>query len=242
MNVNTHKTIKKMGLLKSFAIFIPASLVFMLETYYLIPYLSQKTGQETVLLWFIVAGLGMFLPLILIALAILKSEGYGINTNTWRDRLRFQPLTRADWIWSIGALIVIGLFSGVIMKCLEIAVGEFDHTPPFMAFEPLAPGRYWLLLVWLPYWLLNIMGEEILWRGVMLPRQEAAFGHFAWLVQAVGWGMFHLAFGWQLLLTLIPILCILPYVGQTRKNSWIGVIIHAGLNGPSFIAIALGML
>ena len=240
--METQKTIKRMGWLQSGSLFIPAAFMLMVETHYLIPYLSSKTGQETILFWFIVAGIGMFFPLILVALVILNREGYGLRRSTWRERLRFKPLTQADRMWSIGSLVMIGLFSVIVMKGLEIAVGTFDHSPPFMAFEPLTPGRNWLLAVWLPYWILNIMGEEILWRGVMLPRQEIAFGNTAWLVHAAGWALFHAAFGWQLLITLLPILVIQPYVVQKRKNSWIGVIIHGGFNGPSFLAIALGML
>jgi membrane protease YdiL (CAAX protease family) len=242
MHIDNQRTIKRMGLLKSFSILIPAALILMVETRYLIPYLSHKTGQETILFWFIVAGVGMFLPLLLAALAILNVEGYGLQRNTWRERLRFKPLTRADWVWSIGSLVTIGFLSVAVMKGLERAIGTFDHSPPFVVFEPLTSGRYWLLAVWLPYWILNIMGEEILWRGVMLPRQEAAFGRYAWLVNAAGWALFHVAFGWQLLITLLPILVIQPYVVQKRKNSWVGVFIHAGMNGPSFLAIAFGML
>jgi membrane protease YdiL (CAAX protease family) len=242
MHVETQKTIKRMGLLKSFSLFIPAALILMVETHYLIRYLSRRTGQETILFWFIVAGVGMFLPLLLAALAILNVEGYGLQRNTWRERLRFKPLTRTDWVWTIGSLVTIGLLSVVVMKGLERAIGTFDNSPPFLVFEQLTPGRYWLLAIWLPYWILNIMGEEILWRGVMLPRQEAAFGRYAWLVNASGWALFHVAFGWQLLIILLPILVIQPYVVQKRKNSWVGVIIHAGVNGPSFLAIAFGML
>jgi membrane protease YdiL (CAAX protease family) len=77
-----------------------------------------------------------------------------------------------------------------------------------MTFEPLTQGRYWLLLVWLPYLILNIMGEELLWRGVMLPRQEASFGTNTWIVHGMGWALFHVAFGWKLLLTMLPLIFI----------------------------------
>lgn len=182
--------VQKLGLAGSFAIYIPAAILMVVLTKYLIPYLSEVTGQETILFWFLVAG----------------------------------------------------LLSGLVMMVVERLTGGFDHSPAFMSFEPLSAGRYWLLLVWLPYWLLNILGEEFLWRGVMLPRQEAAFGEKAWLVHGVGWGLFHIAFGWQLLLTLLPLMFILPYVAQKTRSTWVGVIMHAGLNGPSFIAISLGLM
>ena len=236
------KPLKKMGFFFSFSIFIPAALLMLVLTKYLIPFLSETTGQETVLFWFIVAGLGIFLPLIITAAVILKIEGYPINRKTLTERLRFKRLTKRDMIWSIGGILLILIFSGLIMKGLELLIGEFDHSPPFMSFEPLSKGRLWLLAAWFPYWIFNIMGEEILWRGVMLPRQELAFGKYAWLIHGIGWGIFHIAFGWQLLVTLLPIIFIQSFVVQKTKNSWTGVIIHGGINGPSFIAIALGLL
>lgn len=234
--------LKKLGLLGSYAIYIPASVLISVMTKYLIPYLSEVTGQETVLFWFIVGGLGVFTPLIITGIIILKSEGYGCSMKTITERLRFRKLTKRDLIWAIGGMIAVGAFSGLAMKGLELAIGKFDHSPPFMSFEPLNSGRYWLLAVWAPYWILNILGEEFLWRGVMFPRQELVFGKYTWLIHGIGWGLFHIAFGWQLLITLLPIIFIQSYVVQKTKNSWTGVIIHGGLNGPAFIAICFGLI
>lgn len=240
--MDNEKELKELGLTSSFAIYIPAALLMYLLTNYLIPYLSKTTGQETILFWFIVAGLGVFTPLIITGVLILKFEGLKFSKNILTERLRFRKLSSSDLIWSIGGLLLVGVFSGIIMFILELFIGKFDHSPAFMSFEPLTTGRYWLLLVWFPYWILNIVGEEFIWRGVMLPRQEIAFGKYAWLIHGFGWGLFHISFGWQLFITLIPILFLLPYIVQKTKNSWVGVIIHGGLNGPSFIAICFGLI
>jgi len=37
-------------------------------------------------------------------------------------------------------------------------------------------------------------------------------------------------------------LFILPYIVQRRRNSWVGVAIHAGVNGPGFVAVAFGLV
>ncbi len=240
--MNNGSALKKLGLIPSFSIYIAAAILMFVLTRYMIPYLSRITGQETILFWFIIGGLGIFTPLIITALLILKAEGYNFSKSTWVERLRFKRLTRIDLMWCVGGLILVGVLSMVIMKGLEIAIGKFDHSPAFMSFEPLNKGRYWLLLVWLPYWILNIFGEELLWRGVMLPRQEVAFGKNTWLIHGFGWGLFHIAFGWQLLLTLLPLIFIQSYVVQKTKNTWTGIIMHASLNGPSFIAICFGLI
>jgi len=236
------KPIKGISLPQSFLIFGIAAILLYFETHFLIPFLSQKTGLEPILFWFLVAGLGLFLPMLILAYLLLKKEGVKINRRSWADRLRFRKMNPGDWTWSVGAVVVISLLSLGIIKIIEALIGAVHSTPPFMSFEPLTPDRFWILLVWLPYWFLNIMGEEILWRGVLLPRQEQAFGRMTWLLHGFAWGVFHLAFGWQFLVMLIPLLFIQSYVVQRRKNSWTGVFIHAVINGPSFIAIALGLL
>lgn len=240
--ISENTELKKMGLKSSFAIYLPAAVFMFIFTRYLIPWLSKTTGQEIIFFWFIVAGLGIFLPLIITGIIILKSEGYKLSKNTWKKRLRFRNPEKKDWIWALAGLVAAGTLSGLTMKGLELISGTFDHSPPFMAFEPLNSGRYWLLIVWLPYWILNILGEEFIWRGVMLPRQEKAFGKNAWLIHGLGWSLFHITFGWQLLLTLIPLIFILSWTVQKTKNSWVGVIIHGGLNGPSFLAISFGLI
>jgi len=240
--MNTIPELKKLGFIPSFSIYIPAAMLMYGLTTYLIPYLSEISGEETILFWFAVCGLGIFTPLIITAVIILKSEGFTISKGTWTGRLRFRKLTRNDLLWSVAGLILVGILSSVIMKILESMTGKFDPSPSFMSFEPLTSGRYWLLMVWFPYWILNILGEELLWRGVMLPRQEIAFGKYAWLIHGVGWGLFHIAFGWQLLLTLIPLIFIQSSIVQKTKNSWVGVIMHGGLNGPGFIAISFGLI
>jgi len=234
--------LRKLGFIGSFAIYLSAATLMFVMTHILIPYLSKTTGMETIFFWFVVAGAGIFTPLIITGLFILKSEGYKISRQTITGRLRFKRLTSKDLLLTFAGLVAVGILSGALMKILEMMIGKFDHSPSFMQFEPLSAGRYWLLLVWAPYWITNILGEEFLWRGVMLPRQEIAFGKYAWLIHGFGWLLFHIAFGWQLLVTLIPLIFIQSYLVQKTGNSWVGVILHGGLNGPAFIAICFGLI
>ncbi len=226
----------------SLLIFAGAGLLLYGFTHLLIPYLGRKTGIEPVFFWFLCGGFGVFVPLLITAYLMLRREDVLRKSELWKDRLRFRDMTIVDSLWVIGSVVCIAIFSSAIIRGMEAYLGTADYQPSFMRFEPLTPGRYWLLLVWFPYWLLNIMGEEILWRGVLLPRQEARAGKFGWLLNGFGWMIFHLAFGWQLLLTLLPTLFILPYAVQKQKNSWVGVAIHAVVNGPAFMAIAFGWL
>ena len=228
------------GLAGTAALFGAAGLLLWVVTHTVIPALAERTGAEPVLLWFLLAGGGVFLPLIVIAHFLLRREPAGGGWSA--ERLRFRRLTRRDWIWTIRGLLAVGLLSALSAAALTMFWSEVRLHPSFMQMEPLTPGRYWILAVWLPFWVLNIMSEELLWRGVLLPRQEVALGRWAWFANGAGWLLFHLPFGPAILLTLWPITFILPYVVQRTKNSWTGVLVHGALNGPAFVAVAFGLV
>lgn len=233
---------KELGFKDSILIFGFFAIILFVETHIIIPWFSEVTGLETVISWFLVGGLGTFIPIVLFALLLLKKENLPLNKETWTQRLRFKKLNGEDWLWSLGGIIVIGALTQLFIMILDFTLGKANIHPSFMAFEPLDEGRYWILLAWLPFWIFNIMGEEILWRGVLLPRQQIAFGKWTWIYHGFFWMLFHIAFGWQLIISLLPIMFIQSYLVQKRKNSWIGVIIHAGLNGSGFIAVAFGLV
>jgi hypothetical protein len=49
------------------------------------------------------------------------------------------------------------------------------------------------------------------------------------------------SFGTGVLLLLIPVLFAIPWAVQRTKNTTAGIIIHAGVNGPGFLAVSLGL-
>lgn len=219
-----------------------AAVLLYAATHWLIPFLGSRTHWEPVLLWFLAGGLGVFLPLLLCGGILLRLEGTARQPDWWPDRLWFRPMTAADWLTAAAGTLGVIVCGAVTMIVLRLVFGEVKLHPSFLKMEPLTPDRYWILAVWLPFWLVNIFGEEILWRGIVLPRQESAFGRWAWVANGGGWLLFHLAFGPIILLTLWPMTFLLPYLVQRNRNAWIGVVMHAAVNGPGFIAVAFGLV
>jgi membrane protease YdiL (CAAX protease family) len=187
---------------------------------------------------------------VIVGFWLLRSEGTsfagpserqpGARGRLFADRLRFRRLSAADLGWSLAGQAAVGLGTLFIMTVLRWWSPDVRMHPPFLAMEPLSAGRYWIFAAWVPFFVLNILSEEFLWRGVVLPRQEQAFGRWAWVVNGAGWFLFHIPFGSTLLLMVVPVVVVIPYVVQRRANTWIGVAIHALLNGPGFVAVALG--
>jgi membrane protease YdiL (CAAX protease family) len=105
-------------------------------------------------------------------------------------------------------------------------------------------GRWWIALYYAFVLLFaNIAGEELWWRGYLLPRQELASGQIAWLYHGVFWAGFHLPFygtAWGLL-HMVPTCCALAFVAQHRKSTWPGMIAHTAGNMGVLIGILRGI-
>jgi membrane protease YdiL (CAAX protease family) len=230
-----------LGLVGSAALFGAGALLLFLTTRIAVPTLVSVTGAEPVVMWFLAASAVLFGPLLLTAALLLNRERRIGRPGSLGARLWLRPMNGGDWLWAVGGFAGVGVLTGGIAAALGGLADESKLHPSFMAFEPLGPGRYWILGAWLPFFALNIVGEELVWRGVVLPRQEVAFREWAWLVNGVLWLLFHAAFPWQVLVTLVPITLILPYIVQRRRNTWIGVMIHAAFGAMGFLALAFGL-
>lgn len=106
---------KPLKLISSTILFISAAVLLWIVTHLCIPFLSEVTGWEPILFWFICGGLGVFTPLIIAGVMMLRKEGGKFTKKTFVERLRFRPMTRRDWSYSLVALVVIGLLTGGIM-------------------------------------------------------------------------------------------------------------------------------
>lgn len=239
--------------------------------YFGLPALLFVAGFWAVMLWLIGLGmlpyyaylLGVGSPLaVLLAAALLwlTLEGRAVNWETIKARLRLHPMNGEMWLWSLAALLlgsVVG-FGGVSQVSrwliaqgvipIPAAIPDFmsptSLTDPMLAYDAAVGG---LRGNWLPFvamlvvFVFNILGEELWWRGIVLPRQELAFGKWTWVLHGVLWAFFHI-FKWWDVLNLLPITLALAWVCYKFKNTTPGLVIHGVTNGIALIPLLLGVL
>ena len=237
--------IKPVSTLQTILLFGIPSVIFVVICRLLIPELNQNYGLHPAISWFI-GGFMVFLPLFFMTFYLVRKDGFRTKGEIY-SRLRLRKMSSRDWKFALFSTLVIILLSGMIMgisKFLHTYFGipEIETTPSFMKFEAFSGNERYLLLVWLVMFFFNIFGEELMWRGYILPRQEVSLGKIAWIFNALLWMIFHVCFGIQLMLLLIPIMFILPYSVQKTQNTTVGIYIHALVNGPSFIMVSLGVI
>jgi membrane protease YdiL (CAAX protease family) len=204
----------------------------------------------------------MIVPLALLFSGALivynRCEKRPLTWAAFAERMRLRRLTGRDLLLSLLILAVgtlgYGLFSAASMVLiraglLTIPADAPALTNPLIALtrESLAQsagghiqGLWAAALLALIMFFFNIVGEELWWRGIILPRQELALGRFAWLYHGVLWALFHI-FKWWDVLPLLPVCLILPYISQRTRSNWPALIGHALMNvgGPLVIILAV---
>lgn len=243
-NNQVNPAVQPISIFSSLAYFlIPTALLF-LAVYVVAPAL-RSIGFIPVAAYF-ASLLPVLIGLFLTALFAVKREQGTLTLETIKTRLRLGPLTKRAWLWIGGTLIVMSIASGLVMvfmQWLGKATGwfTFNAMPSSLHFGVIPAHQWWVFLVHLPYLFFNIFGEEFLWRGYLLPRQELNHDAAAWVVNGLLWTVLH-AFVGLPLVTMLPLMFAVPLAVQKTGNTWCGIIIHLMFAGGGFWASSLGLM
>ncbi|MDX9924161.1 MAG: CPBP family intramembrane glutamic endopeptidase [Ignavibacteriaceae bacterium] len=200
----------------------------------------RGTFQIGYLLGWIVSAFFIYVPIFAGSLIAIKKEGIQISLKNISQRFRLKKLTKQDWEMTFIGLMVILVSMAIIIYFTSLVTGKTITSPYYLRARALYPWETYVYGVWAFLFFFNVIGEEFLWRGYFLPRHELTYGKYAWFFNGILWMLFHIPFGYQYALTLIPLFFILPFLVQKQKNIWIGIIIYAAINGPAFVMVALG--
>jgi len=191
--------------------------------------------------------------------AALSGFMYGGN---WPDLLAViaswlalaKERTRQKWLFAaVLVAILVKRYASLLQPALQ-SIRFFDpsqfHREFFSHFGPHdfmgipLQGNWWIVVYYAAVMLVcNIGGEELWWRGYVLPRQELAFGRSAWIVHGILWSAFHLFMQptlWDTTRMAITGLA-LSFVAQRTKNTWPGIIGHTVGNLPFFLSLVNGV-
>jgi membrane protease YdiL (CAAX protease family) len=196
--------------------------------------------------------------LLLAALLAVRAEGHPLTWMALRERFRLHRMNRRAWLWTIAAFVIAFVGYGAlapIQRALAVQglLPVPNGIPAFMdprvmigadnidqAFGNVR-GNWLVLIIFVVLLFFNIAGEELWWRGYVLPRQELAFGHWTWLAHGLMWNLFHV-FKWWDLLALLPVTLLLSFLVLRLRNTTSGIVLHTLFNGLGLITLLLGVL
>jgi uncharacterized protein len=200
--------------------------------------------------------------LFVLSMIIVRREEGDLRWATLKRRLRLnaprEPSTGVPramlWLWVIPFLVGVVVIELVLASALENAwVSVF----PFLA-EPqggysfdaiLGPqevlqrlvGAWWFFALFVILSVFNtILGEEFLFRGVLLPRMEGVFGRWSWVANNVLFALYHVHVPWVMPNAFLTGL-LYTYPAYRYRSTWMSIILHSA-QSVYFAFLVLGIV
>jgi membrane protease YdiL (CAAX protease family) len=176
-------------------------------------FIPEGGATSTWLLWMItIFGSGAEL---LAGLFLLRREGYPLRISALRDRIRWKwPKGWKAWALA-GIVLILGMSISMVMGPANRALASVPGfippewwpaaSNPTIQVEGAADvfpditlqGNYLFVLLYFIIGLIfNIFGEEIYYRGYLLPRMRGVFGRYDWVANGVLFTLKHVYQRW----------------------------------------------
>jgi membrane protease YdiL (CAAX protease family) len=203
--------------------------------------------------------------LFVLSMIIVRQEEGELRWATVKCRLRLNaprdPATgetrRRLWLWLI-PIIVAGVVWDVapsgsarhlwtlllpfLAEPTGYGVGVIFESPVIL--ERLV-GAWWFLGLFVVMSIFNtVLGEEFLFRGVLLPRMDGVFGRWSWLANGTLFAFFHLHQPWTIAENIVSGAMFLAFPAWRFRSTWMAVAVHSVQNvffGFLILGVVLGL-
>ncbi len=216
---------------------------------------EEGTMRFAFTFWFLMIA-GMIWQFV-VAMALLAQEGALRSWTVFLERvwlnLPRDPKTgelrwRLFW-WLIPAFLFYAAIEltpvGAFLGGLILIPLPFIADLPVMNLEMIAVpgfvGAWWVLGVAIIACIFNYaLGEELLFRGVLLPKMRGVFGKWDWVANAVLFGLYHMHVPQRIIYIVIGGLAwTLP--SRYFRSNWFALILH-GIEGVFLLAMVFAVV
>ena len=140
-------------------------------------------------------------------------------------------------LWLVVLLVIVGLALVEAVPAIPHPInrdlGPFLGTP---AGHALLHGAWgWLAIIAVLLVFNTVLGEELLFRGLLLPRMNGVFGRFDWLANGVLFALYHVHVPWTIPIVLFDSI-FLAYPAKRYGSASISILAHSA---QSVVILAL---
>jgi uncharacterized protein len=170
----------------------------------------------------------------LLVLIVVHREQRSLRWSTVKDALWLhaprRPRTgrRGGRLWLIVIPLVVLLAAEEMIPALPTPaardMGLFLGSDGGQAF--LSRNWGWLGIVVALQIFNTVLGEELLFRGLLLPRMAGRFGRWDWLANGVLFAAYHLHAPWVIPQALLDTF-IVAYPARRYRSALIGIVVHS---------------
>lgn len=223
------------------------------------PALIAQSSIKAGLVYWMLMVVGMIWQFI-VSVAVLRFElgtlrWSVVKTRIWAGR-PLNPKTglpqRRVW-WAVVVAIAANTLIGAAVAFLDeawisVVLGfvPAEYVEPSYANldglnDPALEGLWWILGLALISNLFNyVLGEELLFRGVLLPRMTGVFGRWDWVANTVLFGLYHMHKFWYWPSLILGSLGI-AWAAKRYRSFWMAVVVH-GVEGIFVLVVVLAVL
>ena len=199
--------------------------------------------------------------LFVLSMIIVRREEGDLRWTTVKRRLRLngprepdtgQPRLRL-WLWVVPFLVAVAVVELVLGSPLENAwasVFPFLAEPQGYGFDAIfesqeilagLEGAWWFFALFVVMSVFNtILGEEFLFRGVLLPKMEGVFGRGSWVANSVLFGLYHVHLPWVIPNAVLTGL-LYTFPAYRYRSTWMSIILHSA-QSVFFAFLVLGVV
>ena len=250
----TDSASEQYSLTKILAIWAAVTAPMALLAFVVAPAIRPHTSLHPGLVHWILIVIGMFWQFV-VSVAVLRHELGGLHWPAVKERIRLnRPLDPATgearrvlWWWAVPA-IAANVLGGVLAMRLDAAwthlfpaLTEPSYTRLGALADPQFEGQWWILGLALTSMLFNyLLGEELLFRGVLLPRMNGVFGRWDWVANTVLFGLYHVHKIW-FWPSMITSSFGMAWAAKRYRSFWMGVVVH-GIEGFFVVLVVMAVL
>ncbi len=147
------------------------------------------------------------------------------------------------WWWAVPFVVGFGALQLVPVHLPMVASHDFGTLLGSPAGHDLLRGNWPLFALIVVMLVFNtVLGEELLFRGLLLPRMEGAFGRADWIANGALMGAYHLHLPWAIPGSIVAGL-LMAYPTKRFRSAWMGIIVHSAQSvviGIAVLTLVLG--
>jgi membrane protease YdiL (CAAX protease family) len=195
----------------------------------------------------LVATVGLAWQFLLVLLLVHREQG-SLRWAVLKDALWLHaprsPRTgrRGRWAWLVVIPLVVAFAVEALLPTLpepeSRAMGRFLFSDAGQHF--LSGNWGWFAILAAMLVLNTVLGEELLFRGLLLPRMQGVFGRWDWAANGVLFAAYHLHEPWAIPWTLLDAF-ILAYPSKRYRSALIGIAVHSA-QSVVILAVALTLV
>jgi membrane protease YdiL (CAAX protease family) len=194
------------------------------------------------------------------AMIILYREEGNVRPSTISRRFwlnhpvstRTGKTNKALWWWILPLIVLVASMDLALRPALINLTGtilpalaEPKGYEPTALFSPVLRPQWigawgWFGLFFVESLFNTVLGEEFVFRGVLLPKMQGMFGKWDWVANGVIFGFYHLHQPWGIPASILNGL-IYALSAKHFRSTWFAIILHSG-QSVFFVFLVLGLV